>query len=306
MAKLKGPLFSIDARGKLGNSLVFSSNKGIKRASRHYEPTNPRTLIQQDNRSIFSYAISSWQSLTEGQKEDYNQSAANLKLKMSGYNYYIQTYLAAYGVGPPPPPAGYILDGLVSWWKIDENAGDNVGDSIGTNDGTRFGATWVPGKHNSALSFDANDDYVNMGNVFTLQSPHTIVAWVKTNTIKQTYAVHKWGDWGLGQNGGVWEWAIDIQGNGWIFVTGPAVVTGAWTFLTAGWTGTSYFLYVNNVPATPIAETNPPDETTDPMGLGNILFSASAYVWDGIIDEVAIYNRALSPAEIQQNYEAFL
>ena len=53
-------------------------------------------------------------------------------------------------------------DGLVGWWKFDENTGTNVSDSSGNgNHGTASGMTWVDGKYNSAGSFDGVNDIVN-------------------------------------------------------------------------------------------------------------------------------------------------
>jgi len=188
MAKLKGPLFSVNAKGKLGNALIFSSARGIKKASRHFKPHNPRTALQQDNRSIMRYAVWSWQSLTDDQKWSYDQSAKNLGLKMSGYNYYLQTYIAAYAVAPPPPPPEPILDHLVSWWKLDENAGDTAYDSIGNNHLTRYGASWVPGKINSALYFDGVNNHATIedadtigisGDDFVAAGGFTIEFWIK-------------------------------------------------------------------------------------------------------------------------------
>jgi len=56
-----------------------------------YTPTNPRTPIQQAKRANFANAISSWQSLTDEEKQIYNNNAKGKPL--SGYNLFIRQYL---------------------------------------------------------------------------------------------------------------------------------------------------------------------------------------------------------------------
>ncbi len=52
MAKLTGPLFSLDARGKLGKALVFIGWKGIKTVRQYLKPANPKSTGQGDVRLV--------------------------------------------------------------------------------------------------------------------------------------------------------------------------------------------------------------------------------------------------------------
>ena len=52
MAKVSGPLFSLDARGKLGKSLVFIGWKGIKTVRQWLKPANPQSADQGDVRIV--------------------------------------------------------------------------------------------------------------------------------------------------------------------------------------------------------------------------------------------------------------
>jgi len=52
MAKLTGPLFSLDARGKLGSALVFIGWKGIKTVRQWLKPANPQSAGQGDVRIV--------------------------------------------------------------------------------------------------------------------------------------------------------------------------------------------------------------------------------------------------------------
>lgn len=56
-----------------------------------YSPTNPQTIPQQANRSVFSSAVAGWQGLTSEQKQVYNTNAKGKNL--SGYNLYIREFM---------------------------------------------------------------------------------------------------------------------------------------------------------------------------------------------------------------------
>lgn len=77
-------------------------------------------------------------------------------------------YLGAYVYPEIEEDSPYDIptDGLVGWWKFDENTGTNVYDSSGNgNNGTAIGGmTWTDGKYNTAGNFDGVDDYVTIPN----------------------------------------------------------------------------------------------------------------------------------------------
>lgn len=84
----------------------------------------------------------------------------------------------------------YNRGGPVAQWKFDEGSGSTVYDSTeNNNDGTMYymststGGGWANGQFGTALSFDGVDDYVSLGNniVGDLGDQHTLEAWVKAN-----------------------------------------------------------------------------------------------------------------------------
>jgi hypothetical protein len=97
-------LNSLSARNKFGiraggipgpNACVFQqkvTKQGKKTSKMVYNPpSNPRTVLQQANRSVFADAVSSWQILTDEQKLAYNKNAVGKH--MSGYNLFIREYM---------------------------------------------------------------------------------------------------------------------------------------------------------------------------------------------------------------------
>lgn len=65
--------------------------------------------------------------------------------------------VTAAGGGPPPPQ-----DGLVAHWQFDEGEGDIAYDSAGDNDGTIYGAQWTTGQIGGALEFGGQGHYVEI------------------------------------------------------------------------------------------------------------------------------------------------
>ena len=107
MAKVKGPLLSMDARGQLGKSLVFLGWKGIKTVRSHVTPANPRSAGQITQRGRMGNAVFQWHANYKLPADiaAFNL-AASLEAKiMSGFNYFAKGFIAAYVAGKTPVAA---------------------------------------------------------------------------------------------------------------------------------------------------------------------------------------------------------
>jgi len=62
MAKLKAPLLSLGATGKLASTLVFSTWKGLKTAREYVVPANPQSAAQTTQRTLFADMVASWRN----------------------------------------------------------------------------------------------------------------------------------------------------------------------------------------------------------------------------------------------------
>ena len=87
----------------------------------------------------------------------------------------------------PIPAYADLTDGLVSYWNFDEGSGATAYDSVGDNHGTIHGSEWTAGAEGGALSFDGEDDYVEMVSPGPIgNSPRTVCAWARmASTLKQ-------------------------------------------------------------------------------------------------------------------------
>jgi hypothetical protein len=95
MAKVKGPLLSMDARGQVGKSLVFLGWKGIKDVRSHVVPANPRTALQVTQRGIVAngvvaYHAASFNVLDLAALKMY---ASIQKVVMSGFNFFLKKFI---------------------------------------------------------------------------------------------------------------------------------------------------------------------------------------------------------------------
>jgi hypothetical protein len=206
--------------------------------------------------------------------------------------------------------------GLVSWWQFNEGTGTVAGDSSGNgNNGTIYGATWTTtGKFGNALSFNGVSNYVQSTTTVsydTSANNYTISAWIyQTGTagntfnsiaginmpglglVIATYSNNQIGAWANG-NLGSWITVGDLR-NTWHYVVAVFTQSSSWVPAQMYLDG----VYVGN---------SVTDRTTPATGSGTIAASQSyagySTYFDGSIEDVQIYNRALSAAEIQTYYQ---
>ena len=200
--------------------------------------------------------------------------------------------------------------GLVGYWRFDEETGSTAKDSSPHgNDGTIYGATRVRGIIGKALSFDGVDDYVNVNlpsSLFqTSHGPITIELWFKANSLsgnKRIFSDHC-------IEMGIYHSDSTIYGKAYSSVSGGTISTGQWyhAVLTHahpnGLTNTEIKFYINGELKGQATWTITTENgyIDNPFHIGADTCGAGTY-FNGTIDEVRIYNRALSPGEIKIHY----
>ncbi len=215
-------------------------------------------------------------------------------------NYYIAESSDPQACTTAPPQ-------MVSWWKAEDTPLDSM---ITANHGTMQGAGFGTGFVNRAFTFDGVDDYVSIPDAPSLRfgpaSPMSVDLWVLRTTTGPQHFIGKRDSCSGGVNG--YQMGVDVvvnQGCGLFFgAAGGGVCSGVdlpmntWTHLTGTFDGVTTRMYMNGVP---IAEGNTP---LGPVNNAPLLIGATSttcspfYSTGGRIDEVEIFNRALTPAEI--------
>ncbi len=97
MAKVTGPLFSVDARGKIADSIVFGGWRGIKTVRRYTVPTNPQTAAQSVTRGFFASGVSLYHTLSAADKAALRVAASGQPY--SGFNMFVSGVKSALDQG---------------------------------------------------------------------------------------------------------------------------------------------------------------------------------------------------------------
>ena len=199
------------------------------------------------------------------------------------------------------------ISGLVGFWSFDENSGNTAHDAASGTDGQIMNGTWVNGKSGSAIHLGGNDAYVLLPNTNALQltTEMTLAAWVNPEVLcaGNNPIIQKNNSYGLkilegGQTiGFIWSGFEPHRST-------TSLTTSQWYYLTATFNNGVHRIYVNGVlenQATDWLAAIP--SSTGPVYIGKGDFGCN---FTGMIDEIRIYQRALTSEEIQSIYEAFV
>ncbi len=218
-----------------------------------------------------------------------------------------------------PPPTN-----LVGWFAGEGNALDNIGGNIGSPIGS---LAYVPGKVGQAFSFDGSTAGVSFPASSNLNvgagSGLTIECWIKPNNLSTREALVEWNNGAAsGVTWGVHFWMSEtFGGSGPGCLYGNVVDSGATHLIntapgvlqlnvfqhvafTYDKASGNAVLYLNGavVASQSLGTLNP--LTTYGLYLGERPSEGAASRFNGVMDEVGIYNRALAGAEIQAIYAA--
>ena len=192
--------------------------------------------------------------------------------------------------------------GLVGHWKLDETFGTTAADSSGLgNNGTltnMAGSEWTTGIVDGALDFDGLNDYVNYtGGSLNITDEITVSAWVWhdafiiSNVERYVTVVPEIAVIRKDSND---QLHFYIKTGGTLKHLWSDVLTeGQWQHIAGTWDGTTQRLYFNGAEIDSQAPGGVLDGTVSSVSL-----SASGGTLNGLLDDVRIYNRALSPEEV--------
>jgi hypothetical protein len=200
---------------------------------------------------------------------------------------------------------------LVGCWMFDEGSGNMAYDSSGArNHGTINGATWVEeGKINSALLFDrGNVVEVPHSESLSITTEITVMAWSNCTDISENPTVV-----GKGSAAPTVHFELSLQGGGafWQFkytdawvecVMSPGPTLGEWHHIAgtfAGETGSFKFYLDGELGAELESTRDGLPENDSPLTIGKRINPEGRFM-KGMIDDVRIYNQALTDVEIQE------
>jgi cytochrome b len=97
MAKVKSPLFSMGASGKLGGALVYGTWKGIDVVRTYVIPANPQSTGQTTQRGYFTAAVLLWHTtaFNAADKAAFNLWASQAAAARSGFNQFMDSVITA-------------------------------------------------------------------------------------------------------------------------------------------------------------------------------------------------------------------
>ncbi len=208
-----------------------------------------------------------------------------------------------------PPPD------LAAWYPGDNNSRDIAG---GNNGSLQNGTTFAPGKVGQAFSFDGTDDQIvvhhnanqNGGTQITIDAWINLSASLHGQPIANKRSASNVGGYTFetthspfGPDNGL-QWAIMISGVYHILQTPANVLTlGTFQHVAATYDGAMMRIYVDGVEVANMAASGTIDPTTDPFLVGRNAPNLSID-WHGLIDELELFNRALSQPEIAAIFNA--
>jgi len=234
-----------------------------------------------------------------------------------------------------------VEEGLIGYWSFDNVQGDTVPDLVGNNnvviirgeipfallagegeDGISDPKI-VKGKIDMALALDGNCDYAESTKDIPISGsdPRTLSAWVKFNSFTEgkTQVPVGWGWGGESNQASVGElFCISVFHGNAAAMWGVAndhtsdklLETDTWYHITVVYDKeTDLEIYVDgktvyhNTNITPLQTGGPKNELKLTIGKKIFIFGDRAWT-DGTVDEIAIYNRPLSPEEVEHNFEA--
>ena len=226
-------------------------------------------------------------------------------------NKIISIVIALYvGIIFTSPAFADLSDGLIAYFPFTGNADDAGGNGY---DGTVYGGAALTadrfGMAESAYYFDGVNDYIDIGNNESLQplDSFSVMAWVMLDSLSSNFA-HIVSMSGAVPNGFT-GYAIQARGSAVYFslgngsngyyhaVKGNVIEAGKWYHLAGIYSGSTQSLYINGEEVRTI-ESGEYTQTSNSLNIGRM--PTGVNYTQGVIDEVRIYNRALSSAEIAQ------
>jgi chitodextrinase len=202
---------------------------------------------------------------------------------------------------------GRAAAGPVAAYSFEEGSGSAISDrSASGNGGSLVGATWsTAGKYGKALSFDGSGDFVSIPDSASLHlaTGMTLEAWVKPTSLGSAWRTVVFKERPGGMTYALYANNGSSRPVGQIYNTAERDSAGTaqlalntWTHLATTYDGSSLKLFVNAVQVSSVAVSGSIVSSTGLLKIGGNAIWGEDFA--GLIDEVRVYNRALTAAEL--------
>jgi hypothetical protein len=212
-------------------------------------------------------------------------------------------------------PSYVPADGLVGWWPFTGNANDESGNE---NNGSVTGAVLAGdrfGNASRAYGFDGVDDYLTVphSNSFTLIGQFSVSIWFRPVSVQNSVLIEKFTSIGVGAGDAGFQMAVrtnDIVDfnvihtdlNNFTYSSSQST-TGQWQHILASWDGSEIKLYQNGVEMDVAEFSMTLNDCYQPLSIGHRAFYDDLH-FNGSIDDIGIWDRALTSEEVQALYNA--
>jgi hypothetical protein len=220
---------------------------------------------------------------------------------------------ASVTLSPPVVPAP---EGLFAYWPFREGSGSTIADASGNGrTATAYSTSWTTGKAGNALNFNGSSSYVTAGALDLPGSGLTVSAWLKADAfasnvdsriISKASGVQEQDHYlmlsTINSGGQKLRFRLKTGGSTKTLIASSGTLSaGVWVHVVATYDGSTMRLYKDGVLAGSLAASGSINTNSSvPLWIGSNPVGGN--VFDGVIDEVRIYNRSLSAAEIASIY----
>ncbi|MFC1787861.1 LamG-like jellyroll fold domain-containing protein [Patescibacteria group bacterium] len=199
----------------------------------------------------------------------------------------------------------WALAGLIGYWGMEETSGTVAKDAYGANDGSIEGApSVVDGLSGKTFEF-AGDDYVALPkNVPSLEPDFvTMAAWVKPDAYPGPIFYSGGIDYGVGIHvTGALSIKVTTTNGSVSEYTGSIPLDGQWHFVVVAYDGAAVVTYIDGAFVSTFPLSGTMTHSSNPNGVNIGYYYGTGAHFDGLIDEVALFDRALDLGEVQDLY----
>ncbi len=194
--------------------------------------------------------------------------------------------------------------GPVSWWRLDESSGNPLDAMTAANDGTVYGAYQFisGGKFGGYASFGGTSEYIelpNAGNVISPSNPWTLAFWMRISDLTaEHHIIGNIGTWNIYRLANSTRLYFFSGAGTTAYINNPPFSVSTWAHVTVTGNGNTdtILMYIDGNPI-PIGGGNYGSYSVSPsLYLGRF----GSYYYTGDLDDVRVYKRVLTQAEIAE------